>query len=122
MGKREVRLIVAVVIAARIAVGAEPSGLPQSLRVAAIQMRSSRDLEANIGAIKKHLAECAVQGARVVVFPECALTGYFDKEFMQHFTCDQLAAAERQVAEACRANDIYAIVGTPWRQDEKLYN
>lgn len=105
--------------------GAEPTApapTAKTLRVAAVQMRSSRDLAANIRAIDEHLARAAKEGARVVVFPECALTGYFDNEFMQAITADQLAVAERQVAESCRKHKVYAIVGTPWREEEKLYN
>lgn len=99
-----------------------PAPPPQTLRVAAIQMRSSHDLAANIRAIDGYLARAAKEGARVALFPECALTGYFDNATMQAFTTEQLAAAERQVAESCRQHDIYAIVGTPWREGEKLYN
>jgi len=99
-----------------------PAPLPQTLRVAAVQMRSSHDLAANIRAIDAYLARAAKEGARVVVFPECALTGYFDNATMQAFTAEQLADAERQVAESCRKHEIYTIVGTPWREGEKLYN
>lgn len=92
------------------------------LRVAAVQMRSTRDLDQNIGKIKESLAKCAKEGARVVVFPECALTGYFDNAFMQTFTAEQLANAERQVSEACREHNVYAVLGTPTREGDRLYN
>ena len=96
----------------------------KSLRVAAVQMRSSRDLADNIASIKRHLAGCAKNGARVVVFPECALTGYFDAEFMKQFSFEQLAEAQRQVAAACKEHNVYAIVGSPWRDTaaDRLYN
>jgi predicted amidohydrolase len=50
------------------------------------------------------------------------LTGYFDDEHMKSLTCEQLASAEQQVADACRQHGIYAIVGMPWRDADKLYN
>jgi predicted amidohydrolase len=105
-------------------VAAAAEDASQNLRVAAVQMRSSRDLAQNIAATKKHIADCARDGARVVVFPECSVTGYFEKEFMQKFTYEQLAEAERQVAEACKEHQVYAIVGMPVRDgnDQKLYN
>lgn len=118
-------LLAVAVLRAKTARGDEPAPrepLPRTLRVAAVQMRSSRDLAANIRAIDEYLARAAKEGARVVVFPECAVTGYFDNEFMQAFTAEQLADAERQVAESCRKHEVYAIVGTPWREGEKLYN
>jgi predicted amidohydrolase len=100
---------------------APPRSAPQ-LRVAAAQMRSARDLAANVQSIERHLAHCAAGGARVVAFPECALTGYFDAEFMQTVSAQQLADAERRVAEACRRHGTYAVLGTPYREGERLYN
>jgi predicted amidohydrolase len=106
--------------------GAEPaeakSPPPPKIRVAAVQMRSTRDLSSNVQKIDAYLARCAQEGARVAVFPECALTGYFDKEFMQAITKEQLADAERRVAESCRKHNIYAIIGTPSRAGDRLYN
>jgi predicted amidohydrolase len=92
------------------------------LRVAAVQIRSTRNLQANVKCITEQLAKCADDGVRVVVFPECALTGYFDDVFMKSISAHQLADAEKQVAEACRAHNIYAVVGTPYRDGDRLYN
>ena len=61
-------------------------------------------------------------GARLVVFPECSLTGYFDGDYIKSIPSAQLVDAERQIAEACREYDIYAVVGMPWRDGPKLYN
>jgi predicted amidohydrolase len=97
------------------------SSVPK-LRVAAVQMRSTRDLSANIAKIDKFLEQCAKGRARVAVFPECALTGYFDKEFMQAISADEIEKAEKQVADSCRKHDIYAIIGTPHRDSDRLYN
>jgi predicted amidohydrolase len=85
-------------------------------------MPSTRDLASNVRKIKDHLAQSAKDGARIVVFPECALTGYFDNAFMQALSAEQLADAEQQVAEACRKLNVYAIVGTPYRDGNRLYN
>src|SRR6187402_1840540 len=84
--------------------GAEPARATSrpapTLRVAAVQMRSTRDLAKNIRKIEERLAECASDGVRVVTFPECALTGYFDDAFMQSFSVEQLAVAEKQLVDA----------------------
>jgi predicted amidohydrolase len=92
------------------------------IRVAAVQMRSTRDLLANAQKIDEFLARCAKDGARVAVFPECALTGYFDKDYMQAITKEQLTDAERRVTQSCRKHNVYAIVGTPYREGDRLYN
>ncbi len=91
------------------------------LDVAAVQMRSTHNLADNLAAIQKHLHDCAQRGAQVAVFPECALTGYFE-DVVTQLTAPQLADAENQVAAACRTEHIYAVVGSAWREDGKLLN
>jgi predicted amidohydrolase len=59
---------------------------------------------------------------RAVAYPECALTGYFDDDFMQSISEEELADAEKQLRRACREHDIYAIVGTPHWEGDRLYN
>jgi predicted amidohydrolase len=94
---------------------------PTSLSVAAVQMRSTRDLSQNVARVCGAIAECATQGVRVVVFPECALTGYFP-DAVTKLSSAQITRAEEQVAEACRTNGIYAVVGSAYRDGEKLFD
>ncbi len=96
-------------------------GGPETLRVAAVQMRSTRDLDANIARMKHWLKLCAERQAQVAVFPECSLTGYFE-DLARATTEQRLRDAERQIAAACREHHIAAIVGSPWREGEKLFN
>jgi predicted amidohydrolase len=91
------------------------------LRVAVVQMRSSADLEENLAKTTRFLEQSAKDGARVVVFPECSVTGYIP-EIAQRLSAEELAAAEQRVADACKRVGVYAIVGMPWRQDGKLFN
>ncbi len=95
---------------------------PRRLRVAAVQMRSSRKPADNAETIRRALERCAHEGIRVAVFPECALTGYFDDAYMRKLPASDVAAAEQRVAEACRANRIYAVVGTTSRSGTRLFN
>ena len=67
------------------------------------------------------IAECASEGVRVVIFPECALTGYFP-DVVTNLTAAQITLAEEQVAEACRRAGIYAVVGSAYRDGEKLFD
>ena len=99
---------------------AETNGV-QHLKVAAVQMRSTRNLADNLARITNSIHAAARQGARVVVFPECALTGYFE-DSVTNLTSRQLEQAERQVAGACQAAGAYAVVGTAWRDGGKLFN
>lgn len=96
--------------------------LADELRVAVVQFRSGRDLADNVARHAKAIARAAKAGARVVVFPECSVTGYFEAEFMRALSAEALAAAEAELATACRDNDVHAIVGMPHRTGGKLYN
>jgi predicted amidohydrolase/dienelactone hydrolase len=94
----------------------------QFLHVASVQMRSSRSLAVNLARVKKYLQQCAAAGVQVAVFPECSLTGYFEDEFMRRITTEQIADALRQIGDACQKNGIYAVIGTPYWEGDKLYN
>lgn len=95
--------------------------LPATLRVAAVQMRSTRDLAGNVRRTRDWLRRCAADGVQVAVFPECSVSGYFD-DAIKSLSAEQLADAERQVGRACAEFKIAAIVGSPWRVGGKLYN
>lgn len=107
--------------AAEAAEGSPPGGV-SLLRVAAVQMRSTRDLSRNVQRIGEHLKQCKADGVRVAVFPECALTGYFDEAYHRSLGSEELAEAERGVSAACRELEMYAIVGTTSRDGERLFD
>lgn len=67
------------------------------LRVASVQMESlPGDKEANFAKVERYVAEAAAQGVRLVVFPECCLTGYW---FIRNLTDAQLAALAEPVPD-----------------------
>jgi predicted amidohydrolase len=99
----------------------QPAPPAASLRVAAVQMRSTRDLDANIKHTRELLQQCAKDGVQVAVFPECSVSGYFD-DVIPTLTAERLAAAEKAIAETCRDLKIAAIVGMPWRDGDNLFN
>lgn len=98
----------------------KPSSI--KLTVAAIQMRSCRSSAANLAAVKRHLAQCVREHVRVAVLPECALTGYFDNEFMNKLSASHLGEIEREMARLCRETGLYVIAGVPVRDGAKFYN
>jgi len=112
---------VAAAVACSSAVTAAESPVAASLKVAVVQMRSSPKLDDNVSRITNSIHACARQGARVVVFPECALSSY-GADVVTRLSGAQLAAAAQQVAEACREAEAYAVVGTAWREGDKLFN
>jgi predicted amidohydrolase len=95
--------------------------MPRTLRVAAVQMRSAADLDANVRRTVALLEKCAADRVAVAVFPECSISGYFE-DYIRKLSAKQLKAAEARVAAACRRLKVAAVVGMPVRQGGKLYN
>lgn len=50
------------------------------------------------------------------------LTGYFEEAHHKKLTSEELAAAQKEVADSCREIGIYAIVGTATRENGRLLN
>lgn len=80
---------------------------PRVLRVAAVQMESQAgNKAANIRKIEGMVNEAAGQGARIVVFPECCVTGYW---FIRNLSVEQLAAIAEPIPDGpstCRLSEL----------------
>jgi predicted amidohydrolase len=60
----------------------------QIVRVASVQMESKPgDKETNFRTIESFVARAANQGVKIIVFPECSITGYW---FIRNLTSTQL--------------------------------
>lgn len=94
---------------------------PRQLHVAAVQMRSRRDLSANVRQTIAWLKQCAQEKVEVAVFPECSVSGYFN-DYTPKRTAAELSWAEEELSRACKELGIWAIVGMPVRQQGKLFN
>ena len=101
--------------------GNQRLSMPGHIKVAAVQLAVSDDLEKNTKRICEHIARLAKQGVRVALFPECATTGYF-KDKIPKYTEKQLKKTEETIANACDENDLYAIVGSPYFDNGVRYN
>jgi predicted amidohydrolase len=92
------------------------------LRVAAAQMLSTFDVDANVRRMEAMLEEARERGVRVVVFPEMALTGYTKSaSFREVLNWEALDAGMARLQEACRRLDLYAVVGAPTRDGDRYY-
>jgi predicted amidohydrolase len=71
------------------------------------------DTGGNGETIRTRLAEAADHGARLVVFPECAVSGYAfaSKEEARRFAEPVPGHACHMVAEICRARKVWAVFG-----------
>jgi 5-aminopentanamidase len=98
---------------------------PTSYRVAAVQMDVAIGRVAdNLAAILGHLVRASRDGARLVVFPECALTGYGfeDRDEALAFAEPLPGPSVRAVEEACRAHDVHAVFGLLERDGDRFFN
>lgn len=87
----------------------------EPLTVAAVQMSSQQDIEANLADIKAAISDASQQGAQLVVLPEnCCSMG---RQFATAERFDELSDA---MAEYARAFGIYLLAGSlpcPYRPD-----
>jgi predicted amidohydrolase len=99
--------------------------MPELIRIAAVQMDIALgNRPANIERMMLFLRDAAGQGARLVVFPECALTGYcFESldEARPHAEPIPGPSTER-LAAFCRELEVHAIVGMLEADGERLFN
>ena len=93
--------------------------------VAAVQMDVKiLEKERNLGKILENLEAAARAGAKLVVFPECALTGYC---FTSREEAGPLAEtvpgpSTEKLAAAAKALDCTAVVGLLEREGDRMYN
>lgn len=96
-----------------------------TIRVAAVQMDPVLgDREGNLRVIRDRLAEAAGAGARIVVFPECALTGYcFDSREEATAQAEPVPGPSLDLlADSCADLGIFAVVGMLERDGDRLFN
>lgn len=88
--------------------------MPETWTVAGVQMDCRlADSKANLDAVSARLAIAADRGARLVVFPECVLTGYgFDSRADIRRVAEPIPgpATDRLAAE-CAKRKVWAVVG-----------
>jgi 5-aminopentanamidase len=94
-------------------------------RVAAVQMDCQLgQLSANLSAVRFRLRQAAEQGAKLIVFPECILTGYgFSSRAEALHSAEPIPGpASNSLVEECKALGVWAVVGMLELAGEKLFN
>ncbi|MBI4330708.1 MAG: carbon-nitrogen hydrolase family protein [Chloroflexi bacterium] len=95
------------------------------VRIAGVQMAPEiAQKRANLDKCLDRLHEAAAAGARLVVFPECCLTGYCfsSREEARPMAETIPGPATEGAAEACRKLRVYAVLGLIERDGGRLYN
>ncbi len=93
---------------------------PTCLRVAAVQMIFADSLSGNLEKIERAASRAAEAGADVVMFPECATTGYaYDFATLKPA---ELRRTLRVVATIAAKQKVHLLVGSPIFGGRRLYN
>ena len=98
---------------------------PTLYKIAAVQMDPKiGEVADNLKIILAKLEESAARGARLVVFPECALTGYgFESKAEARAFAEPVDGPSiHAVAEKCRSLGVWSVFGFLEADGEKLYN
>ena len=93
----------------------------QELKVAAVQFRSSFNINDNCTKMSEFLGWLAAEGVQVAVFPECALTGYYKGSSMPT-PQKEIAAAEERLRQTCREKKIAAVFGSAYKINGHTYD
>lgn len=94
--------------------------VPVGLKVAAVQFRSSFDIDDNLKRMTGTLCRLAAEKVQVAVFPECALTGYHITEMPVPET--KIAAAEKDLQRTCSEKKIAAVFGTVYKANGRTWD
>src|SRR5579884_2917313 len=94
-------------------------------KIAAVQMDCVLGQPArNLEQIRAHLRTAAGQGAKLIIFPECALTGYcFETKDEARPHAEPIPGPSTQaLADDCRRLGVWAIVGMLEAAGAALFN
>jgi predicted amidohydrolase len=90
------------------------------LRIAAVQMKFRKSISENVEWIVGTVRTVAKGGADVILFPECAVTGY-NCDFAR-LSPSEIEAALTQIARAARSSRCHVLVGCPTSQGRSWRN
>lgn len=94
------------------------------MKIGAYQFAVTSNIKQNLETVKNAVMQAVQEGVKLLVFPECALTGYPPRD-MESAACvkfDELSVAYEQLQNLVDENDIHIICGTIVREDNQYYN
>ena len=95
------------------------------MKVAAVQMDVKiLEKDRNLREVLANLEEAARAGAKIVIFPECALTGYCFTTREEGFPLAETVPgpSTERIADAAKRLDVTAVVGMLELEDGRIYN
>ena len=94
------------------------------MRVGAYQFSVTSDVNSNLNKIIYAINEAKEKQVKLLIFPECALTGYPPRDLKSSADVDftKLEIIYEQLQQSCNLSDINIIVGTITQENNKYYN
>ena len=94
------------------------------MRIGAYQFAVSKDISINFSKVDTALQHAKENGVRLMVFPECALTGYPSRDITspEEVDFEKMEEVYEKLQNFANQNDIYVLVGTITKSGEKYYN
>lgn len=95
--------------------------MAKTLQVSCVQMHWAKSLEFNLQRTLDYIRRAAKSGSQVVLFPEATLTSYYFP-FVIELDQDAVLGALERTCAAARENDIWVIVGSILKTDDRFLN
>ncbi len=94
------------------------------MRIGAYQFAVTGVIENNLAAVQRAVSQANDRGVELLIFPECALTGYPPYTIKDPSSVDfqKLSHALNQLQETCDSNNMHIITGSVTRENERFYN
>lgn len=90
------------------------------LQITAAQLKFRRPLPENVELLRQLIAEAAWAGSDVILFPECALTGY-NIDF-RTVSRDEIEHGLKAVSDAAKTSQCQVLIGSPTFAGRKRFN
>jgi predicted amidohydrolase len=95
------------------------------IRIASVQINPEiKAKQKNLGKILTNLKAAAANKAQLIVFPECALTGYIftSREEAKPYMENVPGPSSKKLAEVCNELGVYTVVGLLEKDGNKCFN
>ncbi len=94
------------------------------MKIAAYQFAVTGNIKQNMQIIEHAIEQAAAEGVELLVFPECALTGYppHDMEHVTDICYDEVEQCFERLQQIIDEKRIHIIVGAVTKEQKKYYN
>ncbi len=94
------------------------------MKIAAYQFAVTGSIKQNMQVIETAIGQAVAEGVELLVFPECALTGYppHDMAYVTDIAFDEVADCFERLQQLAEEKNIHIIVGAVTKEQKKYYN